>query len=209
MTTSHANSDAAGQGRFIGCAAPEAIWREMRSICARAWQKNLLAGFNGNISLRRGPYIYVTKSGAAKGDLAPGDIVKMDLEGQVLAGIGPSSETPMHLAVYAVTNARAIVHTHPRHLLALSLLVTEEHFLDLPLFECATLRKRLAFARELPPGGLELAGAVAEAARDCEAVWMWGHGLVCRADKLSTALALGDELEHLAAIQILSKGIQS
>ena len=55
--------------------------------------------------------------------------------------------------------------------------------------------------RELFAQGNE---AVAEAAQGKDAVWMAGHGLCCLGRNLGDALCLAEELEHLAALQILA-----
>ena len=113
----------------------------------------------------------------------------------------------MHLALYrSRSDIAAIVHAHPVRLLALSLRVAEQDFLRLPLFEAEMLRAGLAFVPALPPGTEELALATATAAAPPEvhAVWMQGHGLVCLGGTLTQALALAEELEHLAAIQLLT-----
>lgn len=183
----------------------------IRQACRAAWQRGLLSGFNGNVSLRQGSAFHITCSGAAKGFLRPEDVALVSLQtpdhapGQLLEGGRPSSEMPMHLAVYAAApETCAIVHCHPRHLLALELKVGLEDFLCLPLFEADMLRARLAVAPALPPGSQALAEAVGEAARHAEAVWMSRHGLTCRAQTLLAAVALAEELDHLAAVQLLA-----
>ncbi|MEG2172260.1 MAG: class II aldolase/adducin family protein [Desulfovibrionaceae bacterium] len=185
---------------------PQDVFEDMRHTCFRAWQRALLSGFNGNISLRKQHCCCVTRSGAAKGDLLPQDVVMVDVAtGTVLAGTQPSSELPMHLAIYrAMPEVSALVHTHPQHLLALELKVAHEDFLRLPIFEAESLRQNLGFAPALPPGCQELADAVCTAQQHFQAVWLSQHGLVCRAADLRTALALAEELDHLAAVQLLS-----
>lgn len=185
---------------------PHSVFEEMRHTCHRAWERGLLSGFNGNISVRNQGTCCITRSGAAKGDLLPQDVVMLDMAtGTVLAGESPSSELPMHLAIYqGMPEVTALVHTHPRHLLALELRVSHDDFLRLPIFEAETLRQALGFAPALPPGGHELAKAVAKAQAKFPAVWLRQHGLVCRAHDLRTALALSEELDHLAAVQLLA-----
>jgi L-fuculose-phosphate aldolase len=188
-----------------------ALLEEIGGLCRDAWQKGLLAGNNGNISCRlhdRPGILCITRSGAAKGRLSPADFCLLEIDsGKLLYGSGPSMETGMHLALYrAVPGCAAILHTHPRFLLALSLRVPRENFLDLPLYEAAVWRKKLAYAPALPPGSEELALAVAAAAAKGAAVWMAGHGLCATGNNLAAALCLTEELEHLAAIQLLSLG---
>jgi L-fuculose-phosphate aldolase len=118
----------------------------------------------------------------------------------------------MHLSLYmARPDAAAIVHAHPGRLLALSLGVTEQDFLRLPLFEAENLRAGLAFAPALPPGTEDLARATAHAAArpEIRAIWMQGHGLTCLGGNLTQAVALAEELEHLAAVQLFQKSMNS
>lgn len=185
---------------------------EFRAVCRDAWKQGLLSGCNGNASQRLGEHapnlICITRSGASKGRLTTADCCLMDVTtgGAVLGG-SASTESGMHLAIYRTRpDCTAILHTHPRRLLALSLRLAGRHedFLRLPLFEAEVWRARLGFAPALPPGTTDLAEAVAAAAMDKDAVWMAGHGLCCLGRSLGDALCLAEELEHLAALQILA-----
>ena len=188
---------------------------EMRGVCRDAWTQGLLSGCNGNAS-RRLPAPHegiacLTCTGAAKGRLAPQNCCLVEIESAAPLYGGPAStESGMHLAIYrAKPQCGAILHTHPRRLLALSLRLEKEgegleEFLRLPLFEADVWRARLGFAPALPPGTAELADAVARASLDHPAVWMAGHGLCSTGATLAEALCLTEELEHLAAIQLLS-----
>ncbi|MCL2123916.1 MAG: class II aldolase/adducin family protein [Desulfovibrionaceae bacterium] len=185
--------------------------------CRRAWERGLLSGCSGNVSLRVREECLVTCSGAAKGYLRAEDIIAVRMaDGLCPMRIRretdgaetprrPSSELGMHLALYrARPDIAAIVHAHPGHLLALSLRVEEQDFLRLPLFEAETLRAGLAFVPALPPGTEELARAAAFAAArpTVRALWLRGHGLACLGGTLTRALALAEELEHLAGVQL-------
>ena len=183
----------------------------MSSVCREAWYQGLFSGCNGNASLRfktMPEYVCITRSGAAKGRLAKEDlcVVLMD-DGRTLYGGPTSTEAGMHLAVYRVCpECQAILHTHPRHLLALSLRLSGnvQDFLNLPLFEAKLWRSKLGFVPALPPGSRELASAVAHAAIDKPAVWMADHGLCATGQSLTDALCLTEELEHVAHVQLLS-----
>ena len=189
----------------------QSIQARFIQACRRAWDCGLLAGCNGNISIRLGRHCLITRSGAAKGHLSLKDLLRVNLHSgayQPLAGHRacglPSSELGMHLALYAArSETRAIVHVHPARLLALSLRVPPDKFVSLPLFEAEKAREQLAFVPALPPGSAELAQAVAQAACQADAVWMQGHGLTCLGTSLQAALALAEELEHLAGVQLL------
>lgn len=182
--------------------------REARDLilhCHKAWQRGLLSGFNGNMSVRIADACLITASGAVKGQLGKEDLALVAIaDGQLISGQKPSSELAMHLEVYkAQPLAWAIVHTHPPKLLALSELVGVDQFLKLAIYEAAPLRQRLGFAPALPPGTREVALEVAEAARKYEAVLMQKHGLCCWGKNLKEALGLSEELEHLAGMQLM------
>lgn len=202
----------AAQEQTPPSAIPAALLEEFRAVCRDAWARGLLSGCNGNASRRlageaRG-LACVTRSGASKGRLTAEDCCLLRLaDGQAVLGGPVSSESGMHLAVYrARPDCQAILHTHPPRLLALSLRLGQRHedFLRLPLFEADVWRAKLGFAPALPPGAEALAEAVAQAAGNNDAVWMAGHGLCCLGQTLAEALSLTEELEHLAAVQLLS-----
>lgn len=211
-------------------ASPEALCHcaeELAAVCRDAWREGLLSGCNGNASVRIGAgapgndLLCMTRTGAAKGRLTAADLCLLDLASGLCLANGPaSSEAAMHLALYAARpDCGAVLHTHPRRLLALSLVLRErgggpERLLRLPLFEADVWRARLAVAPALNPGTRELADAVAAAAAALPpdavkaggAVWMEGHGLCAFAPCLGQALTMSEELEHLAAIQLLALG---
>ena len=191
---------------------PASMAENFRAVCRDAWKQGLLSGCNGNASQRLGDttpnLICITRSGASKGRLTAADCCLMDVNtGAAVLGGPASTESGMHLAIYrARPDCSAILHTHPRRLLALSLRLAgrQEDFLRLPLFEADVWRAKLGFAPALPPGTAELAEAVAQAASGKDAVWMAGHRLCCLGRTLGDALCLAEELEHLAALQILA-----
>ena len=193
-------------------AVPAQMAENFRAVCRDAWKQGLLSGCNGNASQRVGNHapnlVCITRSGASKGRLTTADCCLMDVNtGAAVLGGPASTESGMHLAIYRTRpDCTAILHTHPRRLLALSLRLAGRHddFLRLPLFEADVWRAKLGFAPALPPGTTDLAEAVAEAAKGKDAVWMAGHGLCCLGHSLSDALCLAEELEHLAALQILA-----
>ena len=169
------------------------------------WQRGLFNGMNGNISVKAGDRMLITGTGSAKGHLTPKDLTLMDLNTrEVISGPPQSSETPVHLAVYAdQPEARAIVHTHPPHLLALSLSRNTDTLLDLPLFEGKVFAQKMTPVPAIMPGTEELAVAVGKASLTHSCIFMENHGLVVWADDLVQALALTEEIESLARIRLL------
>jgi len=195
-----------GHENWGGGIPPEA-GRAMAEACARAWARDLLAGTEGNASLRLGEVVLITRTGTAKGHLAPGDLTTLDLASGRITGAGrPSIEGGMHLEVFrGQPAARAILHTHPPHLNALNLRRGPNLFCS-PQPEADYLRERLAVVPALAPGSPELARAVAQAATTHPAVLLQHHGLLCWADTLQQAADLSEQYEALAKVELLTAG---
>lgn len=177
----------------------EAILRAGRD----GWLRGLFAGFNGNVSMRQGDRVVITATGSAKGHLTPNDLAVIDLAtGTSLSSMRASSELAVHLEIYRQQpRAKAIVHTHPPRLLALSLRGGKT-LADLPLFEGRVFADRMTRIPAHTPGTPELGQAVGRASREFEAIFMDNHGLVCWGESMTLALGLSEELESLAAIAL-------
>lgn len=221
------SGEGAARGLPGGAAAiPDAV-KELIAMGREAWTAGLMAGFNGNISCRvsletRRPQpshcaaeppaegnalaeaCLITRSGAAKGRLTKDDFALLDpCSGVLLDGSAASTESAVHLAIYAACpQSRFILHVHPPCLLALSLILEPEKRLVLPLPEAAAYRASLGHAPFHPPGSAELAAATAKAAQNHAAVWMERHGLVVHTKDAPGALALAEELEQLAKVHL-------
>ena len=104
--------------------------RQKRLICdigKRMYARKYISGFDGNISVRLdNGHIIITPSGVCKGELEPEMLMEIGPGGNVLDsphGLSPTSELRMHLAVYSSRpDVRGIIHAHPIHATALSLL---------------------------------------------------------------------------------------
>jgi methylthioribulose-1-phosphate dehydratase len=83
-----------------------------RQFYARGW----VLGTSGNFSavLNRRPLrLAITTSGVDKGSISAADVVEIDGEGKVIAGLGrPSAEASIHLAIARARQAGAVLHTH-------------------------------------------------------------------------------------------------
>ena len=96
---------------------------QLVSYSARLLDDGLAVGSAGNMSVRAGDLVAITPSGISYAEMRPEDVCLVAMDG-TQPGEGnleiPSSETPMHLAIYAVTQAGAVVHTHSSEVIALS-----------------------------------------------------------------------------------------
>jgi L-fuculose-phosphate aldolase len=100
--------------------------QQLVSYSNRLLDDGLAIGSAGNMSVRTGDEVLITPSGIPYRDLEAADICVVGMDGTQRGGTTePSSETPMHLAVYAATSARAVVHTHSPEVIALSAVCDE------------------------------------------------------------------------------------
>jgi len=161
----------------------------------------LVVNTSGNVSLRIGDHVAITPSGCDYEDLGAADVVVLDLEGNPVDGdLLPSSETPLHLSVYAAdANVRAIVHTHSVYATAVSTLIEE---LPAVHYQIADLGGPVPVASYATFGTPELAASVTTALRGRSAALMQNHGAVTVADNVKRALSRSVTLEWLSRVYL-------
>ncbi|MDD4179214.1 MAG: aldolase [Candidatus Margulisbacteria bacterium] len=93
---------------------------EFQRIGKLLFQERLVDSHGGNMSVRQGDKIYITRRDSMLGDLKEGDIIEVGLEpGE--ADKNASREITTHRAIYRETQAGAIVHAHPANAIAVSI----------------------------------------------------------------------------------------
>jgi L-fuculose-phosphate aldolase len=99
----------------VGVRAREAA-RDIVRCCRSLWEIGLIAGVDGNVSVRLGPgRLLVTPRGIIKSELRVEDLVEVDLAGHRIRGCRePTTELDLHLRVYRQReDCGAVVHAHP------------------------------------------------------------------------------------------------
>jgi L-fuculose-phosphate aldolase len=158
----------------------------------------LAVGTSGNLSARAGDLVAITPSGVPYDVLTPEDVVVVDLEGAPVEGrLRPSSEVPMHTAVYRATDAGAVVHTHPIHATALSTVCDE---LPPIHYMVVLLGGPVRVAPYAPYGTEELARLGVEALAGRSAVLLANHGATTYGDDLAQAYERSVLLEWLCRL---------
>ena len=160
-----------------------AVVRTCRELAAAG----LVVGTSGNVSVRAGDLIAVSPSGLDYDDLTAGLVGVHRLDGTAVAApLRPTSEMPLHLAVYAATAAGAIVHTHPVAATAVSTLTTE---LPAIHYQVAMFGGPVPVAPYATYGTEQLARNVATAlASGRTACLMANHGALTTGPDLKSAL---------------------
>jgi L-fuculose-phosphate aldolase len=174
----------------------QAVRTQLVSYSARLLADGLAVGSAGNISVRVGDIVAITPSGISYAEMRPADICLLAADGAELANSEtPSSETPMHLAIYAATTAAAVVHTHSPEVIALSASRPE-----LPAIHYAItgLGGPVRVTPYVRFGSAALAAAAVDALDGRTAVILRNHGAVTYGRDLAQAYDRALLLEWLA-----------
>jgi L-fuculose-phosphate aldolase len=168
----------------------------------RLLDDGLAVGSAGNLSVRLGDKVLITPSGIGYQELQPADICVTALDGTVLdAPVAPSTELPMHLAVYAATEAAAVVHTHSPEAIALSAVCDELPAIHYAITDLGGPVRVVPYTRF---GSADLARAAAAALAGRRAAILANHGAVSYGGSLPEAYARALLLEWLAKIYRLA-----
>ncbi|MFK0295868.1 class II aldolase/adducin family protein [Streptomyces sp. NPDC090442] len=182
-----------------------AAWSELVATARRTAADGLVVGTSGNVSVRVRDLILVTPSGVPYDRLGPGDVTGVDLEGRQIVGrLRPTSELPLHLAVYRDTTATAVVHTHAPHATAVSTLVTE---LPPVHYMTAALGGPVRVAPYALYGSDELAAHMAAALRDRSAALLQNHGTIAHGATLAEALDRTAQLEWMCRVWLTAVSV--
>ncbi|WP_086850356.1 class II aldolase/adducin family protein [Streptomyces coeruleofuscus] len=180
-------------------------WEELVATARRTVSDGLVVGTSGNVSVRVGDTVLVTPSGVPYDRLKPDDVTGVDLDGrQVLGTLVPTSELPMHLAVYRTTGARAVVHTHAVHATAVSTLVSE---LPLIHYMAAALGGPVRVAPYATYGTDELAENMLRALADRSGCLLQNHGTVTHGTTLDQAYDRTAQLEWMCRLWLTAASV--
>jgi 3-dehydro-4-phosphotetronate decarboxylase len=185
----------------------EEICRLGRSL----FERGLTPGSSGNISVRLddGGWL-VTPTNASLGSLDPARLSRLGPDDRLVSGDAPTKEVPLHTALYQTRNAaRAVVHLHSTHSVALSMLPEIDPRAALPpmtpyyLMRCGAT----ALVPYYRPGDPAVADAIKGLAGKYASVLLANHGPVVAGETLESAVYAIEELEETAKLYLLLRGL--
>jgi L-fuculose-phosphate aldolase len=170
------------------------------------FERRLISGWGGNLSCRRGKRNFlITGQHTALGFLAPKDLVRLKSDGKPARGDQrASSETPMHMAIYAGTDAQVIVHVHPPMVLAFSL--THDVFAPVSYEEKYTIGEVPVIAQDTPT--VTKPEKVVAALKYHPIVIIKGHGTVAIGKSFQEAFLFTDLLEEAVHCQFFRERVE-
>jgi len=185
----------------------EDICRFGRSL----FERGLTPGSSGNISVRLddGGYL-VTPTNASLGFLDPAKLSRLDAAGRLVSGDAPTKEVPLHSALYQTRGAaKAVVHLHSTHSVAVSMLPDIDPRAVLPPMTAYYLMRcgATALVPYYRPGDPAVADAIKGLAGKYSSVLLANHGPVVAGDTLEAAVFATEELEETAKLYLLLRGL--
>lgn len=192
---------------MIESAAREAICRFGRSL----FDRGLTHGASGNITVRLDDGgLLATPTNVSLGALDPAALSRFDAAGRLVNGPPATKEMPLHSALYdSRGSARAIVHLHSTHSVAVSMLPGIDPDDVLPPLTAYYLMRvgRTALLPYHRPGDASVGAAISGLAGRYSAVLLANHGPVVAGDSLEAAVWATEELEETAKLYLLLRGL--
>lgn len=180
------------------------IKEEIIRVSKALYDRGLITALGGNISARlpEANEFWITPSQVFKGALKVDDLVKLNMEGEIVEGFfKPSIEWPMHAAVYKTRpDVNAVVHAH--NPMVLGIILAGRDLKTTITDEAVLLLRRIEKIPFKFPGTTDLANAVSQAAsKGARAIILGNHGVLGLGTNLLEAEAIVELLEAIATIE--------
>jgi len=183
----------------------EYIKREICRVMKSLYDRGLVTALSGNVSARlpNTEAFWITPSGLFKGGLKPQDLVKLDLNLNIIEGTNrPSIEAGLHAAIYKLRpDVNAIVHAHNPMATALATLGYELEPLSA---EAELLVGQIKIIPYAPPGSKRLIKIIEQhVENNVNAFILVRHGVLGLGKTLVEAEEVVECLEDLAKMNVL------
>jgi L-fuculose-phosphate aldolase len=168
--------------------------------------RGLVSSHSGNLSIRLGERLYITRRGSMLSRLEEQDLVETGINRNDRFTPLASTELIVHRAIYKRTPASAIVHAHPAYAVALSF--SEKEIAPRDVDGSLILSKVPVLGWQTTVKSGELAEEIANALLSCKIVLVRGHGSFAAAQLLEEAFHYTTALEESCRLLYLLKALQ-
>jgi L-fuculose-phosphate aldolase len=180
---------------------------QFQNVGRSLFVRGLVSSQSGNLSIRMGDRLIITRRGSNLGSLQEKDLIETGINRNDRSTPMASVELPVHRAIYQQTQARAIVHAHPTHAVALSMSLKEISSPHLENFCALGKVPVIGWDAEVKPGGL--ADLIADTLKELRIVVVYGHGSFATGQLLDEAYNSTTGLEEASEILCLMKAMQA
>jgi L-fuculose-phosphate aldolase len=167
----------------------------------RMYERGFIVATEGNLSCRlNSDHILATRSGICKGEMSEGDLITLDLQGNVTESkLQPSAEILMHLEVYRQReDIKAVIHAHPPYILALALAGISLESPYLP--ESVILLGAVPIAPYARPSTARVPDSIRKYVTKTDIIVLYRHGSLTMGRNLQEAYHKLEILEQTAKI---------
>ena len=182
------------------------IVSQFQAVGCDLFTRGLISSHNGNLSIRLGERVIITRRGCRLGCLDEQDLIETGISKNDRSTPLASMELAVHRAIYQEIPALAIVHAHPPHAIALSLTETEIVPNCVESLSIVGPVPVLGWNMEVKPGGL--AHIIAEALKQHRIVMVRGHGSYAIGQLLEEAHNYTTTLEESCQVMCLLKSLK-
>ena len=167
------------------------------------WEKELVSGLNGNLSLRVDPEtILLTAHNTCLGLLQEEDVLALQLDGQLLEKGEISTENLLHTEIYKnFSNVQAVIHTHTPYTNAFFL---QNEKLVPQIFESKFYLGQVEAVEQFTPSVTDAQPVVA-ALKKNNIVVLRKHGVVAMGEDLFDCFLLIQALEDAVKVDAISR----
>jgi len=182
-----------------------AVLEQFQRIGRDLFVAGLISSHGGNMSVRQGDRILITRRGSMLAHLEERDVIDTGLEENDANVTLASTEIVVHRAIYRQTSALAIVHTHPPYAIAQSLV--KDEIVPVDSEGSYLLHKVPVVEAHLTAGSAEVAKRVPRLLKEYDLVMLRGHGPFAIGHLLEEAYQLTSVLEMACRILTISEGM--
>ena len=182
-----------------------AVLEQFQLIGRDLFVAGLVSSHGGNMSVRQGDRILITRRGSMLAQLEERDIVDIGLEENDANVTLASTEIVVHRAIYQQTSALAIVHAHPPYAIAQSL--AKDEIVPVDSEGSYLLHKVPVVEAQLTAGSTEVAELLPKWLKEYDLVMLRGHGPFAIGHLLEEAYQLTSVFEMTCRILTISQGM--
>ncbi|MFH1422469.1 MAG: aldolase [Planctomycetota bacterium] len=179
------------------------IIEEFKKIGQILFSTGLNNSHSGNISVRVGNRILITRRGSMLGFLKDSDIIETGIEHNDSGIVLSSTEVDVHRGIYKGTSALSIVHTHP--LTAVALSFVQDEIIPIDVEGSYFIRRVPILAFEYSTSSKEMAQELPKALKKYKIVMVKSHGAFAIGSTLEEALYYSHMLENVSQLIYMVK----
>jgi len=179
------------------------ILKQFQTVGKDLFTHGLVSSHSGNLSIRTGDKMIITRRGSRLGDLREQDIIETGVVRNDRNTPLASVELPVHRTIYRLTSTQAIVHAHLPHAVALSM--SENEIVPNGGDGLAELGKVPIIGRDMDTRPGHLGEQIAQALENHRIVLVYGHGSFAAGQLLEEAYQYTATLEEACQVLWLVK----